>query len=339
MKKQGMFKVGSIVLLTALLSACGDEETEDAAAGDGENGDTASGENYDIGVVQYADHPSLDQATEGFKEAIEEAGLDVTYDDQNASGDMNVLQTVADTFVGDDVDLIFANATPAAQIMTSSTDDIPIMFTSVTDPEGAELVDTLDAPGGNTTGTMDLHPDAISQSVELMGAELGVDTIGMVYNAGEQNSEYQVGLAEEAAEEAGMDVQTATVQTSADVQSATESLVGSIDAFYIITDNEVVSGLDSVVGVAEEEGLPLFVGELDSVEAGGFAGFGFSYYDIGYKTGEMAMDVLNGEVEPESLAVEFPPELELVFNEGAAERMDIEWEDSWEDLADEIINE
>ncbi|QQK74812.1 ABC transporter substrate-binding protein [Salicibibacter cibarius] len=338
MKKQGMFKIGSIVLLTALLTACGDEETEDAAAGD-ENGDAAEGESYDIGVVQYADHPSLDQATEGFIDAIEESELDVTYDEQNASGDMNVIQTVADTFVGDNVDLIFANATPAAQIMTSSTDDIPIMFTSVTDPEGAELVDTLDAPGGNTTGTMDLHPDAISQSVELMGDELDVETIGMVYNAGEQNSEYQVGLAEEAAEEAGMDVQTATVQTSADVQSATESLVGSVDAFYIITDNEVVSGLDSVIGVAENEGLPLFVGELDSVEAGGFAGFGFSYYDIGYVTGEMAIDVLNGEADPESLAVEFPPELELVFNEGAAERMDIEWDDSWDDLADEIINE
>lgn len=352
--KKYLLGSGSIVFAAALFMACdageengeteeasgdaaGDEEVEDDDADEGET--SANGEAFDIGVVQYADHPSLDAATDGFKDALDDAGLDITYDDQNPNGDMNVLQTIADTFIGNDVDLIFANATPAAQIMSSSTADIPILFTSVTDPEGAQLVDSLDSPGGNVTGTMDLHPDAISQTVELMSEEFDIETIGMIYNAGEQNSEYQVSIAEETADELGMNVQTATVQTSADVQSATESLIGNIDAIYIITDNEVVSGLDAVIGVAESEGLPLFVGELDSVEAGGLAGFGFSYYDIGYKTGEMAADVLvNGE-DPATLSVEFPPELELVFNEGAAERMGLDWDDEWETIADNIINE
>jgi len=354
--KKWMIGSGTLMFAATMLVACGDteeeapaeptetetdDEDEEAAEDDGEDEPAAAseGESFDVGVVQYADHPSLDAATEGFKDALAEAGLDITYDDQNPNGDMNVLQTIADTFVGNDVDLIFANATPAAQIMTTSTSEIPILFTSVTDPEGAQLVDTLEAPGGNVTGTMDLHPDAISQTVELMSEQFDIETFGMVYNAGEQNSEYQVSIAQETADELGLSVETATVQTSADVQSATESLIGSIDAIYIVTDNEVVSGLDAVIGVAERESLPLFVGELDSVAAGGLAGFGFSYYDIGYKTGEMATDVLVNGADPATLSVEFPPELELVFNEGAAERMGLDWDEEWDSIADNVINE
>ncbi|WP_054712601.1 ABC transporter substrate-binding protein [Bacillus sp. JCM 19041] len=249
------------------------------------------------------------------------------------------MQSIADNFASEGLDLVFANATPAAQFMESSVTDAPILFTSVTDPVGAQLVESLEEPGGNASGTVDFHPDAISNSIELMNEEFGYEDIGMIYNTGEQNSQHQVSLAKEAAAEHGMTIHEAPIQTTADVLTAAESLLGTIDAFYIITDNDAVAGLDSIINVAERESLPLFVGELDSVEAGGFAGFGFSYYDIGYKTGEMAIDILEDGTDISTMSVELPPELQLVFNKGAAERMGLEWNDSWNELSDDIIDE
>lgn len=328
MRKHLLFTV-ALTSIAGLLVACGSTE---------QSGE-AEGEHVEIGIVQYADHPSLDQATEGFRAALEDSALNVTFDENNANGDANTLQTIADKLIGNEVDLVFANATPAAQIMASSITEVPILFTSVTDPVGAQLVDSLEEPGGNVSGTVDFHPEAIEKSIALMDEEFDLERIGMVYNAGEQNSQHQVNLAKEAAEARRMSIVEATVQTSADVQTATESLIGDIDALYIITDNDVVAGLDAVIGVAEREQLPLFVGEMDSVEAGGLAGFGFSYYDIGYKAGEMAVEILNDGADVSTMSVELPPELNLVFNRGAAERMGIEWQDDWEELADDVIDE
>ncbi|WP_078395046.1 ABC transporter substrate-binding protein [Shouchella patagoniensis] len=324
MNKKYLLMIGLVA--SSVLTACGD-------------GETSGEDSYEIGVVQYADHPSLDQATEGFKAAIEEAGLNVNYNDANPNGDQNQLQSIADNFASEGLDLVFANATPAAQFMESSVTDAPILFTSVTDPVGAQLVESLEEPGGNASGTVDFHPDAISNSIELMNEEFGYENIGMIYNTGEQNSQHQVSLAKEAAAALGMTIHEAPIQTTADVLTAAESLLGSIDAFYIITDNDAVAGLDSIINVAERESLPLFVGELDSVEAGGFAGFGFSYYDIGYKTGEMAVEILENGADVSTMSVELPPELKLVFNKGAAERMGLDWNTSWDELAEDVITE
>src|SRR5699024_3877464 len=126
----------------------------------------ASEDSFVIGATQIVEHPSLDAAYDGFQEAVEEAGLDVTYDYQNAQNDQNNVKTISDNFVADDVDLIFANSTPSALGALNATSDIPILFTSVTDAVDAGLVDAMDSPGDNITGVVDLHPDSIAKTVE-----------------------------------------------------------------------------------------------------------------------------------------------------------------------------
>lgn len=317
---------GAALSAVMVLAACGDETSETSAEDGGED-------SYTIGVTQIVEHPSLDAATEGFKRAFEEAGLEVTFDDQVAQGDQNNSQSISQKFVADGVDLIFANSTPSALSSLNATADIPIVFTSVTDPLSANLVADMEAPGGNVTGTTDMHPDAITNTVEFMTGELDVKSIGMVYNAGEPNSVVQVDAVKEAV---GSDVtvEEAAVSTSADVKQAAESLVGKVDAFYIITDNTVVSALESVIGVANDQDIPLFVGELDSVARGGFAAYGFEYGDIGYEAGQMAVEILTEGADPGEMAVQYPGNLKLMINRDAAEEMGIEVKPEWEEMAE-----
>jgi putative ABC transport system substrate-binding protein len=329
MKKKKYLSMTAIGLIgTLLLSACGNEST-----GNDANGNEA--EVYEVGITQFVSHPSLDAATEGFKKALEDKGLEVKYDEQNANGDQNNVQSIANNFAGDEVDLIFANATPSAQAALNATRDIPIVFTSVTDAVGAQLVKSMEEPGGNVTGTIDNHPEAIPNTVKFISENFPGKTIGTVYNSGEQNSIAQVNIMREAAEELGLnEIVEASVSTSAEVKQAAESLIGKADIIYIITDNIVVSALESVVGVANENDIPLFVGELDSVERGGFAAYGFSYEDIGYEAGLLAAQILKGEKEPAELPVQYPPNLKLVINKNAAEEMNIELKDEWNDTAE-----
>ena len=279
MLKRKSFSLATLGLAGALLlSACGNAESDEAGSSDEKS--------YKVGISQFVTHPSLDSATEGFKKALEEEGLTVEYDEQNANGDQTTVQTIAANLAGDNADLIFANATPSALAALNATKDIPIVFTSVTDPVVAQLVQSMEEPGGNVTGTADMHPDAIPNTVKFIHENFPDATIGTVYSAGEPNSVVQVEIMREAAKELGMNAPVeSTVATSAEVKQATESLVGKADVIFIVTDNTVVSALESVVQVANEKDIPLFVGELDSVDRGGFAAYGFSYEDIGYEAG------------------------------------------------------
>ncbi|MCA1037977.1 ABC transporter substrate-binding protein [Bacillus infantis] len=331
MKKS--IKAASLLLAgSMLLAGCGSDE---ASGGDGKGGDKKV---YQIGMTQFAEHPSLDAATEGFKKALEEAGFkegdNVEYDFQNAQADMNNTQTIANNFAGDQVDLIFANATPSAVSALNATKDIPIVFTSVTDPVGAGLVKSFDEPGENITGTTDNHPDATGKTIDFMTKEAGAKKIGVIFNAGEQNSEVQVEKVKELAEKNGAEVVEASVSTSAEVKQAAESLVGRADAIYVPTDNTVVSALESVIAVAQSKKIPLFVGELDSLKRGGVAASGFDYFEIGYQTGKMAAAILKGDKKPSEIPVGLPENIKLVFNPKAAEEQGLEIKEEWKDLAE-----
>lgn len=263
-KKGLMALFGGAVLV---LAACGNNTSAPEKEEDN-NGKQEEGKKYKIGVTQLVDHPSLNAAYDGFKKALEDAGLEVEYDEQNAQGDPNNNTTIASNLVNAGVDLIFANSTPSAQSVASATKDIPIVFTSVTDAVGAELVESLEKPGANVTGTIDTHPEAIPNSVKFISEELESKNVGMVYNAGEQNSVAQVNIVKETIKKENLDLNIveAPVSTSAEVKQATESLLGKADSIYIITDNTVVSALESVISVANDNELPLVVGELDSLK-------------------------------------------------------------------------
>ena len=328
----------AIFSVALLLVACGSGEKSNTSPQNNENEKPSTDEKtekYRIGVTQIVEHPSLNAAYEGFKKAIEDAGLDVEYDEQNAQNDNSANTTIASNLVSSGVDLIFANSTPSAQAVASATQDIPIIFTSVTDAVGAELVQSLESPGGNVTGTIDLHPDVIPQTLKFLKEELGAKNIGVLFNSGEQNSSVQVEKIRELVKDMDLTVFEASVATSADVKQAAESLVGKVDSLYIVKDNTVVSALESVVSVAIENELPMMVGELDSVKRGGLAAFGFNYFDIGYESGQMAVKILKGESTPADLAVQVPKNLKFVINADTATKIKLDIKDEWKAVLSE----
>lgn len=231
MKKLSFLLFGLVLLLVACGSGNDSKGNEKNNAS--ESGSEAE-KTYKIGITQLVEHPSLNAATEGFKKAIEDSGLKVKFDSQLAQNDNSLNTTIANNLVSSGVDLIFANSTQSAQAATSATSEIPVIFTSVTDAVGAGLIASMEAPGKNVTGTIDLHPDTITNTVAFL-KELGAKKVGMVYNAGEQNSVVQVAEIEKLMAEQGLSVVKASAASSTDVKSASESLIGKIDAFYIIT--------------------------------------------------------------------------------------------------------
>lgn len=309
--------VAALSAFSALaLAACGGASSTSTASTDAAAG---SGEQINIGVTQILDHPSLNGARDGFQDALADAGYNVNYDLQNAQGDQSVAASIAGQFAGSDLDMILAIATPTAQAVAQAITDIPVLFTAVTDPVSAGLVASADEPGGNITGTSDANP--VEEQLGLI-RQLAPDaqTVGIVYSSAEGNSAIQVEWAQEAAATMGLTIETVTVSTTSEVQQAAESM--DVDAFYVITDNTVVSALESLIGVAEARQIPVVAAEGDSVARGSIATYGISYYDLGYQTGEMAVRILEGE-DPATMPVETQSDLLLYLNLGAAERMGV----------------
>lgn len=321
-----------LLMSVIMLGACGN--SEDKAGGSSNGGSSKKGKTFKIGATQIVEHPSLDQAYKGFQEALKDAGLDVEFDLQSAQGEQNNVKTIADNFVADNVDLIFANSTPSALGALQATDQIPILFTSVSDPVGAGIVEAMDQPGDNITGVVDLHPEAIKETVQFIDKYFNGANVGLIYNAGEQNSVSQIDAVKEATEGTSLTLTERTVANTAEVQQAAMTVASEVDVLYIVTDNMVVSALDSVVGVAEDQKIPLIVGEPDSLEKGGFATFGIDYFKIGYRTGEMAVEILKGEKDPSDIPVEYPEEIKLIINKEAAEKQGVKWHDEWDELAE-----
>jgi putative tryptophan/tyrosine transport system substrate-binding protein len=326
-----------LVISLLAVSGCGGH-TEPTATSSDEKGKEI--QTVTIGVTQIVEHPSLDAAFEGFKKALEDGGFkegeNVTYNVQIAQGDMNNNQTIANNFVSDQVDLIFANSTPSAQSALNATKDIPIIFTSVTDPVGASLVPSMDQAGENITGTTDTHPEAINKVIQFIDEQTDTKTVGLIYNSGEQNSVSQIEKVKEAAKNTDLKFVETSVSTSAEVKQAAESLVGKADVFYIVTDNTVVSAIESVVSVANDKKIPVFTGELDSLKRGCFAAYGFDYYDIGYEAGEMAVSILKGEKKPSEIKPQYPQKLKLVINKTAAKNQGVAIKPEWEGMAEFI---
>lgn len=321
-----------LLMSLIMLGACGN--SEDKAGGSSNGGSSKKGKTFKIGATQIVEHPSLDQAYKGFQEALKDARLDVEFDLQSAQGEQNNVKPIADNFVADNVDLIFANSTPSALGALQATDQIPIVFTSVSDPVGAGIVEAMDKPGDNITGVVDLHPEAIKETVQFIDTYFNGANVGLIYNAGEQNSVSQIDAVKEAAEGTSLTLTERTVANTAEVQQAAMTVASEVDVIYIVTDNMVVSALDSVVGVAEDQKIPLIVGEPDSLEKGGFATFGIDYFKIGYRTGEMAVEILKGDKDPSDIPVEYPEEIKLMINKEAAEKQGVKWHAEWDELAE-----
>lgn len=250
-----------------------------------------------IGISKMMTHDAMDRAENGFIDALNANGYDdtkVEIDAQNGQGETSNLNTIATQFVGDNVDLIFAIATPAAQAAQGQTTEIPIIGTAITDFADAGLVNSNDNPGTNVSGTTDMNP--VKEQIDLM-LKLVPDTktVGFLYNSSEDNSVLQVGIAKDYVESLGLQWTEKTVSNTNEVQQATTSIVTECDAIYIPTDNIFASSMTTVYEVAVEAKMPVICGESGMVMSGGLATLGLDYYDLGYQAGLMAIRVLEGE--------------------------------------------
>jgi putative ABC transport system substrate-binding protein len=312
------------VAVFAFLSAgCGGSTT--TTSGGGGIATSTPGKTYTIGITQIVTHPALDATVDGFIQALADAGYvegqNVTYDRQNAQGDMANATTIAQKFVGDKVDLILSVATPTSQAVVKATTTIPVVFAAVTDPVAAGLVTNPDAPEANVTGVSDMlpvqpHLDLIKQLVP------DVKTIGLLYNAGETNSVTLVEKEKTAAAAMGLQVVEATAANSSEVLAAAQSLVGRVDAISVLTDNTVVSALESVIKVCQDNKIPLIAGDIDSVKAGAVAAYAFDYHDHGVQAGKVAVQILQG-TPISQIPVQYAQNLQLAINLSAATAMGV----------------
>lgn len=321
-------------LLSATLLGCGNDTATD------EYGDPVATDAPYVAVTQIVEHPALDAVRDGLQDKLKEEGYDAAdnslkWEWESAQGQAANAAQIAQKFVGDNPDLIVAIATPSAQAVVGNTDTIPVVFSAVTDPVAAELVPSLEASGGTVTGVSDLSP--IDEHLALI-ADIVPDakSIGVIYNAGESNSVSLVSLLNREAEEQGFVVEAATVSNSADVGTAAESLVGQVDAIYIPTDNTVVSALESVIQVGNDNQIPVFAGDTDSVERGAIATASFDYYEVGRQTGDMVIRILGG-ASPGDMPVELANTVDLAVNLAAAEAMGVSVPDAIKDSADQVF--
>ena len=306
---------------------------------------------YEIGISQFGDFDALNDACEGFKDAltaaVEAAGENITYDVQSAAADPNIAATIAESFVAQGVDLICAIATPcvqAAYVAVNET-DIPVVFNSVTNPVVAGVVDDWDVPGGQVTGVSDLAP--VEPQLELIeeileANNLTFETLGVIYNPSEANSVYQVDVQlAEAIESLSLNitVEESPAYDTSGVQAAAEALVGEVDAIWVPTDNTVVSAIAAVIGVAEDNDIPLFASDTNTVEQGVIGCWGMDYYIVGYESGEMAAEILLEGADPATMAVRTLPADLLYLYPEAAERMGVTIPQSLIDEADVVIED
>ncbi len=269
-------------------------------------------------------------ASQGFKE-----GDNLTVDYKNAQGEMPTAVTISEGFVADKVDLILAIATPCAQAAATATKEIPILITAVTDPVAAGVAESMERPNTNVTGTTDMNP--IKEQLELaLEINPAVKNVGIIYNSGEVNSVVQVDIAKKVAPELGINIVEAVATNSGEVGTAAESLIGKVEAIYVPTDNTIVSALRSVVRVAEDHDLILIAGDVESVQNGAVATLGISYYGLGYQTGLMAAEVLQG-ADPATMAIVGSQEFTYAINKTAAQNMGLELPQSLVERADEVF--
>lgn len=292
-----------------------------------------------VAVTQIVEHPSLDAVRDGVKDELAAAGYksgkNLEWMWESAQGNPAIAAQIASKFAGEQPDLIIAIATPSAQAVVSATDQIPILFSAITDPLGAKLVSDLDHPGGLVTGVSDLSP--IAQHLDLI-AEIRPDAkrIGVLYNAGEANSVSLINLLKQEVPERNMTLVEATVSNSGEAATAARSLVGKVDVIYIPIDNTVATAAESVIQVGLDNQLPVFAGDTDTVKRGAIATLSFNYYDIGRQTGQMALRVFGGE-KPGDMPVEMAEKLELSLNLSAAKAMGVIIPESVVSRADEVF--
>ena len=285
---------------------------------------------FTVGIIQLAPHDALDAATQGFKDAIsaklEAAGKTVVFDYQNAQGDTTTCNTIVNSFVSSDVDLIMANATAALAAAYNATDSIPILGTSITEYGVALSIENFNGTvGSNVSGTSDLAP--LTEQAQMMIDTLGLKSgakVGLLYCSAEPNSTYQVNVVKSYLTSCGMVCTEYKFADSNDLQSIAASAAQGSDAIYIPTDNTVASNTEIINNICAPAKIPVFAGEEATCKGCGYATLAISYYNIGYKTGEMAAEILLGNADIEEMPIAYDANPVKKYNKAACENLGID---------------
>ena len=282
---------------------------------------------FRIGISQFITHQSLDATREGFVDELAKQGYiegkNIEIDLQNAQGEQRNLKTISQQ-LAESSDVVLAIATPSAQSLANTTQTTPVIFSAVTDPVSAKLVESREHPGGNVTGTSDQSSDAISTQINLIKKVLPkAKTIGILYTQSEPNSVVQKDEAKRLLEEKGFSVVEKTILDSNNVKAAAESLMAEVDMVFVPTDNIISSTMETVKQVSIKHKVPVFGGSTEMIAVGGLYNYGTNYEELGRQTARMLIRVLKGE-KPENIAVELPEKLELHTNQEMATALGID---------------
>ena len=282
---------------------------------------------FRIGISQFITHQSLDATREGFVDELAKQGYvegeNIEIDFQNAQGEQRNLKTISQQ-LAESSDVVLAIATPSAQSLANTTQTTPVIFSAVTDPVSAKLVESREHPGGNVTGTSDQSSDAISTQINLIKKVLPkAKTIGILYTQSEPNSVVQKDEAKRLLEEKGFTVVEKTILDSNNVKAAAESLMAEVDMVFVPTDNIISSTMETVKQVSIKHKVPVFGGSTEMVAVGGLYNYGTNYEELGRQTARMLVRILKGE-KPENIAVELPEKLELHTNQEMADALGID---------------
>ena len=318
-----MKKVIAIVLAVMMLcavTACGGESADDT---------------YTVGICQLVQHPALDAATQGFKDALTEAlGDKVKFEEGNASNDSANCATIVNGFVSGGVDLILANATPALQAAASATDSIPVLGTAVTEYGVALSIDNFNGTvGNNISGTSDLAP--LDQQADMI-TELFPDAknVGILYCSGEPNSVYQAKVVKDCLEKKNIKVEVYTFADSNDVSTVTSSACANSDVIYIPTDNTAASCTEAISAVALPAGVPIVAGEEGICKGCGVATLSIDYYELGRTTGQMAVKILKGEANVSEMPIEYYPNPVKKYNADIASKLNVTISEGYTAISD-----
>ncbi|WP_369711786.1 ABC transporter substrate-binding protein [Leptotrichia sp. HSP-334] len=305
-----------LLVLVSLIFALSCGNKNDTVNGKTQNNSQQKAK-FKIGVTQFMTHPSLDLVKKGFEDAIKQAGIDADFDEKNANGEVSTATLIANNYKADKKDLVFGIATPSAQQLANNITDIPVLFSAVTDPASAKILNS------NVTGTSD-KVDNVSQQLDLLlKLNPNVKKIGVLYNPSEQNSLVQIAEIQKRAKEKKLEVVLQGITNFGELAQATKNLLTQVDALYLPTDNLVVSGMQLITSEAINAKKIVVVSENSSVEIGALFTMGIDYYELGKRTGQMAVEILNGKPISQ-VPFETSKQLKLYVNKKTAKSLGID---------------
>ncbi len=323
----------TVVLLSGLvlMSGCSSKTSQ------------TQGENkvFKVGVSQFVDHPALNLDQQGFLDQMKEEGFiegeNVVFDIKNSQGDPNLAKNIADKFVADKVDVILSITTPSSQAAAMATKQAgtPVVYIAVSDAVGSGLISDVNrATGTNITGVYSADP--VEEQMDLIKEiQPSVKKLGVIYNAGEANSVSSVKRIREYLKD-DVEIVEATVAGTNEVQAAAQSLAGRVDAVFMPQDNTVMSAVETLIGICQDQDMPLYTGDTESVKKGALATLGNDEYDCGRQGAVLAARILRGEKAGEIVSEKIRKRT-LLINQSAANEYNITIPQEILKRADEVI--